>query len=312
MRFTIIRSESMVVIDNAPLVLDCSSVPANVEVVAYEDTDGTVEYNDRPSVRVTFTDPSPYQPILNSWVTASAALTPALQLAQAKTIKAGLVEAIFHHKRRLPYSSGGWNWDTNNDALASLETLVRACMTVSASSGGLITSINDTLAALITQINSQIVGQVNISAEHVNGWSQVMEANWSSMDHTFESLNGTTGGASTGTAHTHAYTVFGYHLTWPYHSTGSGGFVTLNNITGGTVSAPVSAALSYEGNITTQPLNATSLQSIPATLGNTALQGIAARRESLNSNRINKKAAVNALTTIPAVVAYDATTGWSF
>jgi hypothetical protein len=316
MRFTIIRSESMVVIDNAPLVLDCSTVPANVEVVAYEDTGGTVEYNDRPSVRVMFTDPSPYQPILNSWMTTSAAASPALQLAQAKTIKAGLVEGIFHHKRRLPYSAVGYSWDTNAESIASLETLVRgkASISLSSDTSVLVASINDAFSVLTNQINDKVVAENNISAGNVNGWSTTMAINWANLDLVYQQLNGTTGGASTGTQHTHTYFVYGYTLDVNYRSPGAGGFQSMTNLSGVTISGGVNmtSSLNYTGTIATQPLNSGSMVNVPASDVNVALQGIAARRETLNSNRLTKQAAINALTTIPAVVAYDATTGWSF
>jgi hypothetical protein len=344
MRFTIIRSESLVIIDNAVATIDVSSLPTNVEIVVYQEIDGKIEYNDRPSLRLPFTDPSPYQSLLNAWITNQATVTPALQLAQAKQVKNDLVEGIFHHKRRLPYAYGAWSYDAHDESVTNLDLLVQATIDTSV----LVASINAAFATITSQVNNTVVGGVNDtvvggvnntvvggvngtvvpgvnamvaannnSAAAVNNWSNLSSLNWGrvlimstpTLPYNAMSpgnMSGPTGGASgPGT---------------PGAGPGSGGFQNMANIAGigtiggiGTIAgATVSGGTGHAGNITHQPLNAAAPQSIPAADISAALQGIANRRNTLNSNRLTKRVAINALTTIAAVVAYDATTGWSF
>lgn len=292
MRFTIIRSESLVVVDNAVSNISVASLPANVEVVVYQETDGKIEYNDRPSVRTVFTDPSPYQALINAFITDQAALVPALQLAQAKQIKKDLVEGIFHHKRRLPYIYNTWQYEATDEAVANMSMLLQGSSGVA----GLVASINNALTYLKDQINTYVVTQNNSSAGSVNQWSSFHNTNWSLMYRgpggAAYTLGDPIGGASPGGAGA---------------GPGSGGFLTMS-----TVAVPtVSGSSGPSGNITYQPLNATTPQTIPAADVFSGLLGIANRRNSLNSNRLTKQVAVNNLTTIAAVTAYDATAGWS-
>jgi hypothetical protein len=82
------------------------------------------------------------------------------------------------------------------------------------------------------------------------------------------------------------------------------------------MSPPAMAAgdlpVSYIGSLNLTPLNATTPQTILASDVFNAQLGIAQRRNTLNNNRFTKQIAINNLTTIAAVVAYNATTGWSF
>lgn len=309
LRFSIYSPDSMVVVDNASAVVSLAALPTNVVVVAYQVDQGSVEYNDRPRLRIPFTDPAPYQPFLNLWITAAQA--PALQLAQAKQLKIDLVEAIFHHKRRLPYAYGAWSYDAHDESVTNVDLQVQATATVSTDVSGLIASINAAFTAITNQVNATVVGGANamvnannVSAAAVNDWSYYNAVNWPKISTQFGSLTGGVGGN-----HDYAY------LTSALAAVGSGGFgnmAAVVNITGATVSGALSPGFSHVGNITLQPLNAAAPQSIPATDVYTALLGIANRRNSLNTNRLTKQIAINALSTIAAVAAYDATTGWSF
>jgi hypothetical protein len=291
MRFLLVRSENLVVVDNAEIEISCAALPANVEMVVYNEIDGKIEYNDRPSVRIAFTDPSPYQTLLNSWITAAAALTPALQLAQAKQVKNDLIDAIMHHKRRLPYTQGAYQFDARDDNVLALQQLVSTTASVSASSSGIVASVNTAL--------STITSQINAVHSTINTWSLLM-AN-SGFAKIIQSIPIAGGGPGMMT--------LGELSGDPVNrSPGSGAAA----IAGATVSGSTTADLSHVGNITHQPLNATSPQTIAASIVDTALQGIASRRNTLNTNKMAKQAAVNVLSTIPAIVAYDATTGWSF
>lgn len=312
LRFSIYSPDSVVVVDNAIAVVSLAALPVNVVVVAYQIDQGSIEYNDRPNLRTPFTDPAPYQPFLNLWITAAAAQTPALQVAQAKQVKIDLVEAIFHHKRRLPYAYGAWSYDAHDESVTNIDLQVQATATVSTDLSGLVASINAAFATIANQVNATVVGGANAmvnvnnaSAGQVNAWSAAYVTNFGRVqrENTQPPANA-------------SQAVMMTPKSDPWQTgLGSGGFgsmAAVGNIAGATVSGSVSPGFSHVGNITLQPLNAATPQSILATDVYAALLGIANRRNSLNTNRLTKQIAINALTTIAAVVAYDATTGWSF
>jgi len=287
MQFVLNRDDNLVSVDNEIMAVDCSSLATNITYVAYpENGIGKITYNDRPAMRVSFTDPAPYQPFINSWITAAAAQTPALQLAQAKQVKIDLVDAIFHHKRRLPYTSGSWQYDARDEAVTNMGELVQGTINVGAANTGLVGSINAALSTITSQVNS--------SHSTISAWSATNSTQWSNINNTGTIMGGglTTVGAPNG-----------YVFSTPASGAPA--------IAGASVTAGATD-ISYAGNLTIMPLNASAPQSIPAIDIHTALVGIASRRNSLNNNRLTKQVAINALSTIAAVTAYDATTGWSF
>lgn len=311
LRFSIYSPDSVVVVDNAIAVVSLAALPANVVVVAYQVDQGSIEYNDRPNLRTPFTDPAPYQPFINLWITAAAAQTPVLQLAQAKQVKVDLVEAIFHHKRRLPYAYGSWSYDAHDESVTNLDLQVQATATVSTDVSGLVASINAAFASITSQVNGTVggvnamVSANNSSAGAVNAWSAAYDANFSRLQLSLTSPP----------ANATQYVIMSPVADSWRTGLGSGGFQSMagvGGISGATVSGAATPGFSHNGNITLQPLNAATPQSIPATDVSAALQGIANRRNSLNTNRLTKQIAINGLTTIAAVTAYDATTGWSF
>jgi len=83
-------------VDNAVYPISTSSFAANIARIVYHFAtgQGSIEYNDRPLVGISFTDPSPYQPQVNAWLTAAAADPMPLQLSQAVAIKQALAAGI--------------------------------------------------------------------------------------------------------------------------------------------------------------------------------------------------------------------------
>jgi len=292
LRFSIYAPDSLITVDNASAVISLAPLPTNVVVVAFQKDIGSVEYNDRPNLRVPITDPSPYQPQINLWITAAAAQTPALQIAQAKQVKVDLVQAIYDHKRRLPYTYNGKVYETSDEAV----TMMTAAMVsgTSGDTGGLVSSINTALATITGQINSQVVAVNNGSAAAVNDWSYYNSLNWPKFGFQFGSLTGGVGG-------NHDYT----YLTSALAGVSYGGFATMGVLAGASVAAG-------GGSITWQPIGSPDPIALPGSELSGALGGIVTRRNALNNNRVDKQAAINALSTIAAVTAYDATTGWSF
>lgn len=297
LQFTFIRSTNLAMVDNADIIIDCSTLPANVEIVAFAGIEGKIEYNDRPAMRTPFTDPSPYQLQLNAWMTAYAAVTPALLLAQAKQVKRDLVDSIFHHKRRLPYASGPWQYDARDEAVAYGTALLGG---MKSASTNFFTQINQILATLVGQFNNNVIGAYNstVSSFGVGITANCLNALLKGSG-VYDTDSGGVG------------SVIGYVASTKTPNFAVSGMTGMANLPGATMPAS-SISIAVSGNIVMQPLNASAPQSIAATDFYSALVNIAGRRSALNTNRLTKQNAINALTTIPAVVAYDATTGWSF
>jgi hypothetical protein len=291
MRFVIMRDDNAMSIDNARLDMDCSALASNLALVAYVESEGKLQYNDRPGQLTAFTDPAPYQPFINSWITASAADTPPLQLAQAKQIKKDLVDAIYNHKRRLPYVYNAKTYDASDESVMYM-TAASSVGTSAGSDSGLISSINSAFITLAGQINGQLVSTINSnagtnnnSAANVNAWSAQNTAAWNCLY--YPGVGGNVVAAG------------------PWTVPSSGGFgthTTSTNVAGATVGA---------SNISWQPAGSTDPVPLSRSEFAGALSGIVSRRNALNNNRVDKKAAIDALADIPAVVAYDATASWS-
>ena len=106
----------------APVVTS-GNLAANVAYVNFDTVSGgNILYNDRPQIPETFSDPSPYQALLNQWIAAMSSSTPALTLAQSQAIKCSLVDAISSVKRQAPISVatsiGTKNWDASDLAVS--------------------------------------------------------------------------------------------------------------------------------------------------------------------------------------------------
>jgi len=76
MRFTIIRDTNTVAVDSLAFEVDCSALPFDVHAVQWDGARGEVEYklhhcehckarSKKPNEL--FTDPAPYQPLLDAW-----------------------------------------------------------------------------------------------------------------------------------------------------------------------------------------------------------------------------------------------------
>lgn len=124
--FIIVRNSGCVSLDNAFVDnINCSSLASNISFVLWTAEDGgTIEYLDRLAVQEPFTDIGPYQLFINLWIAAQEHNSPPLTLAQAKTVKADFVDALFYQKRSAPYpqnvTAGNYTWDAKDDAIAGM------------------------------------------------------------------------------------------------------------------------------------------------------------------------------------------------
>jgi len=122
MNFVIFCAQGQMSIDSAVMPIDTSSVASGTAYVVFLGDNGQTEPTGLP-IRTSITDPSPYQTCVNNWLTAAAAASPALTLAQAQTIKSNLVNTIFKSYERASISYLSYNWDCSPDAIAAMTAM---------------------------------------------------------------------------------------------------------------------------------------------------------------------------------------------
>jgi len=324
------QPDGMVCIDDAVLSgVDCSLVAANIYLVFWYGTNGEILYNhdDRMPVREPFTDMSPYIPVFDKWMSASQEYQPPISLAQAKTVKNSMVDALFASKRQLPVSMYGYTWDGSDNATGAMTDQIAAVSGTDA--------INSAVGALASSTNAAIQN-LAISSDNA---VQFLSASTNSALNTAESarasdaasLNAGLGSQATGhnlnvnVANANFNSLSGYSATIGT----DGGTVTLPGLsyqdgvptptlpaspgsrtTAPGISAPTVAATPASGpDITWPPLNGP-----PVTLTYpqfTALLGVmTSRRASLQLTRTSHKNNITTMTTVDGIVSYDITQGW--
>jgi hypothetical protein len=121
--FLIDNVQHRMAIDNQVYPIVTSALASNIAHIAYDvgSAQGGIEYSDRPSLTVPFTDPTPYQPYFNAWLTPAAAAKPAITVAAAQSIKQALLDSIYNSKRNsLTASYGGLLWSGSDVGLENI------------------------------------------------------------------------------------------------------------------------------------------------------------------------------------------------
>jgi hypothetical protein len=290
MDFVIARDEGIMSIDNQPLAIDTSALASNIALVAYDCSGGkgNIEYENSLRVLAPFIDVLPYAAFPNTWLTAAAALVGMpVTLAQAKRVKIGLVDGIFNSKRQLPISYAGNMWDATDQAMIGMQAAINSW----------------NIAADISAADKALADNVNTMG------LQVHMSNPASAPVAFIASTDTVSAATTATLDNTGKWVVGMS-TSPAWATAVGGgtvgvqpayFATKGQITSSPTNGP---------NVPWPPLNATAPVTLSMGQMRTLISNIQTRRAALQSTRLTKTNAVNLLTTIAAVIAYDATAGW--
>lgn len=310
MRFMISKADGFMAFNNAALPIDLSTIASNVRFIIWHDLDGEIEYNDRLNLRSHLTDPSPYQTCINNWITAAAAAASPLTLALAQQIKTDMIEAIFASKRQTPITvtvtAGTLSFDTTDSTVAS--------MNQAGAAGGSVTLV-ELQAAFVKTAND--MNGVIIDTLAGGGIPMPSPPTLAATSDFFSAMV-----APLNTAFALIYSqVHRWAVAWA----GGGGPSTSASISGsGANVAAINAALAAmctsinaEGPTAPGPLmqvfpSGGSALIVSAVDAAVIINGIAQRWGSLQSVRLAKEAAIAALSTIPAVVAYDATAGWPF
>lgn len=275
-------------IDNQPLAIDTTTLPTNVAIVIYDLTAGAgkLEYNDRQRLLEKFIDIIPYAQFVNVWLTQASLITgtPNLTLQLAKRIKISLVDGIFNSKRQLPIAAVGNTWDASDQALMGMQASITGwdiAAAASQSDATLAANFNSTgikVTLASGASTTAAAGGTTDSFTYLAGY-----ANGAFFPATATFLTGVTGGGFTA----QASFVANWNKQIGYAPT-----------TGPAISWP--------------PYNSTVNVQLSMANMRTLISTINSRRTSLQSVRQSKTNAINALTTIAAVIAYDATTGWPY
>jgi len=304
MQFTIDVANARMTINGVSEAIAVTGLAQNISYIRFSDGGGgSILYNDRPALPAPFADPSPYQSYFNAWITAAAAASPALLLSQAQSLKAALVNAIYLMKRQapvsVPVSAGTFAWDASDAAVARLAPLA-GFLYVDPLNAVLSGGPGATLTELVADLNT-MVANLNVWATHFNTLNSNLAtyastlatdmANWASAINTAE-RTAIAGWQTIGAPATPASPA-------TTGNTGLGGFT--ESFSSAQIAAP---------SIQLMPVGATAPVSLTPTDLQQVVVAMAAQNVKYQTTSASKQAAVNALSTIAAVAAYDATTGW--
>lgn len=275
MKFWVVRSQQVMSVDNAVVNdLDVSSLPGNVEMVLWDGMAGEVESNIGPAIRTPFTDPAPYQPVLNSFL----GLLPNVTVLQARQIKQQLVEAIYAARRltpiRITVGSGTFYWDARDEALTAMTSKLMADWLINSSSSvsTLAAMINNALAGVATEVNTKVVAPLRTGTSDSLKYYQTETGTERII------VSGMTGGL---------------FMSKPDQV-----------VAQSTNFQPVISNISWLPHDSKQVVSLTNIE-----LAN-IVSAIVGRRNALSLTRANKRVDLQTVTTVAGVIAYDATQGW--
>jgi hypothetical protein len=293
MDFVISRDEGIVSVDNQPLAVATSSVPANVAMVAFDCSGGAgnVEYNDRLRLLEPFIDVTPYLALINAWLSAAAMMGMPITLAQAKMVKIGLVDGIFNSERQLPIDTQNYTWDASDPSFLGMQAAVMAWDVA-----GAITQADATFAANVNGMTVQ-TPHTGVAANAIAGvYSSI--ANYFSASWPYSGTRPPLGG-SWGPSTNYVYSVYGGDVTQQPNV----------GMQKSPINAPSASVLAGPP-IDWPPINSTVLVRLSMASMRAIIWAIQWRRTQLQTTRLFKESAINALTTIADVIAYDVSSGW--
>ena len=291
--WSLVPSVQVMLVDNVNANnMDCSGLPSNLYMAEWREGRGEIETTDAPGLRTTFTDVSPYAVYFQRFMTVKNT-DGALTLAQAQKIQNDLITCLFDDKRQAPYamtvSGTPYQWSAHDTDVAamSLETIGSSGASIP---GSLAAQIN----AMIDEINANIVAQGNTLASQLVAF-QANGVNAGPISY-LNSYCRTIFVAGAGAV---AAPGLGSGVNCPPSTQNFSPPLSITHIGGPSASS-----------IPWSPIGATAPLTLTGDQMNSLMSGIATRRQTLLNTRNSKQAAVNALATIAAVIAYTVTTGW--
>jgi hypothetical protein len=265
-------------------------------MVRWWGTDGEILYNhdDRLPIREKFTDITPYIPVFNHWMSVAELSppppSPSITLAQAQAVKIDMINALSNSKRLAPFhypvAAGDYSWPTDDATmLAATVPTTQNLVSKSNEIAGKLNSLSSQTTQLGADVGSvRTASNTNVDVHNTN--------------------------ASTLTGAAHATLVDSLSVT--VASPGLGGslqaqYALVMSITEPAVGTtnPVPSAVS-----SWVPVGSPTPVNVTATEAAAIINGISARNIGITATKNAKTNAVNALTTVAAVIAYDVTAGW--
>jgi hypothetical protein len=325
-----VRHVAAMGVDNTNVVgMNYTALAPDVETIEWKSGVGEIEYSDRARLRENFVDVTPYCPFFQQFMTLLVGIT----LTQAQKIQTDLIDVLYDSKRQMPYhyvvAAGDFMWEATDPTIAAMSIEVLPTIigystgTSDATPVGKINALIDQINAwlvnpgntLTTQIESNIVDGVNsIVADGTNSAVVNVHNNFISF------FNGTilvtisgnlqTSGLSTVPPN---YAAPGLSGNLPSSGDTMGPIGHISGVTQNPFPTFPHQGITPDPSIPPinwTPLGMASTVTLSATEMGTLMNGIAQRRASLLNVCTTKKAAVNALTTLAAVIAYDVTAGW--
>jgi hypothetical protein len=319
--------------------IDCSSVPANIYMIRWWGTNGEILYNhaDRLPVREKFIDITPYVPLFNQWMSIANSSPPSpsppIALPQAKTVKIDMLNALFDSKRQAPYhypvASGDYWWDATDATMFS--SLVPAVENLVAKVNEVIAGLNNKFPDL-DNVDANAIAWVNANADQSNangGQGNALRDSVNSRIITeFNNTIAPSDSSAKNAISTAIQTgsIVDYNgIATPLAQPGLTGIVAGIPSFSAAVTAAFNAA---SGHVARGAGTWAGIASVPSPaaswipIGSTTpvnvtpaeqqaiIAGITDRTNQLNLITNQKTAAVNALTTVAAVIAYDVLAGW--
>jgi len=283
---------STMCIDNCVINgLTFPGLPTNVEMVFWDGTTdrGEIEYNGAMAIRTPFVDPTPYMAYVNAWILKGQTETPPINLPQAKLIKQDVVETLFNYKRQqpIPVISMGWTFPADDEDAASYNRYLSSYLTP---------SVNNVVGQLAEGINAQFVYLSGDLNDKLNRDATV----------TGHTSTGTFSGTGTGDAPAEGGAT-SVTVSGTTSQVAVAGKCTFTTIVTPAVATPV---VTYPPYFYLVPLGYTETYAFTIDQMCTILGEIESRRSGLNSVRLGKREAINGLTSIAAVAAYNVTSGW--
>jgi hypothetical protein len=179
MQFTILVQNNAVSVNGLSLQsIDCSTVNSSYYSVEFNSqlNIGRITNSSGLNNRTIFNDPSPFQIVINNWMTSAN-----LSLSEAQLIKSDLVSSIFQFKKQesvaLNVTAGNYTWDASNDSVEAIGLLLGATIvagtnsTLSTVTANVVSQVDTALATLANNANTAVntaIHQINVDLSAIN------------------------------------------------------------------------------------------------------------------------------------------------
>lgn len=277
-------------VDNLGLIVPIDVLDQNVFMVLWDGAKGEVEYWSHIGLRHPLTSPLapiPLDLLINNFLevadvpfTDDTMVHNGITVEAARVVKVALCDAIYESHRIMPIKvtvgAGTYLWDADTEAVAALQSALLELLADSILNP--INGVQGAFNTLATSINSNVVAPLK------------------------------DGEAAIGTAHYNiidiAEAASGFYLTRPGANPTDHVAKPPANVSAPTLDDPTFGAIDW------LPHEATATVELDVADIRAILAAIVARRNALKLAYNQKLTALNGLSTVPGIIAYNVATGW--